>query len=309
MRTVPTRIAAAFAIAALVVGACGAAASPTPPPTPTIAPTVAATADAGPSDPPAGNGIAFDATTATIAVDGSDADWSAIEGATVTLEQLRLENLEPAEAAEIEFGPLDPVDVTLKVAHDGDNIYVLLEVPDAFDYDPADHNLSPSPVVMFRIDDPAAPHMGADEPDIDRGLGMVDMWHWELDCGPGITSGGQSVEGGDDPACNLDDEYSTNPSDREDDGGGDVVNADAENSLTGVWAHTAQASGAGAEGTWIFEMSRPLQTGDPQDTQFEVGSVAYVALAYFDPSEGEDGWTDTGHLQSAYSGWIEVTLN
>jgi len=59
---------------------------------------------------------------------------------------------------------------------------------------------------------------------------------------------------------------------------------------------------------WVFEMSRPLQTGDPQDAQFASGGVAQVALAYFDPSEGPEGWTDAGHLQSAYSGWIEVTL-
>ena len=58
----------------------------------------------------------------------------------------------------------------------------------------------------------------------------------------------------------------------------------------------------------VFEMSRPLQTGDPQDAQFASGGVAQVALAYFDPSEGPEGWTDAGHLQSAYSGWIEVTL-
>ncbi len=306
-RAPQARFLATMAAVALAIVACGGtpAATPTAPPAPTASPIPAT----NPATPPPAEAIAFDATTAAITVNGDDVDWAEIQGATVTLEQLRLSNLDPAEAAEIDFGPLDPIDVTLKVAHDGDNVYVLLEVPDGFDYDPADHNRSPSLAVMFRIDAPAAPHMGAKEPEIDNGLGMVDMWHWELDCAPGITSGGQAgVEGGDDAACNLDDEYSTNPSDREDDGGGDVENADAENSLTGVWTHSAQASGAGAAGTWIFEMSRPLQTGDPQDGQFAVGSLAYVALAYFDPSEGPDGWTDAGHLQSAYSGWIEVTF-
>jgi hypothetical protein len=33
-----------------------------------------------------------------------------------------------------------------------------------------------------------------------------------------------------------------------------------------------------------------------------------MALAYFDPSETAEGWTDAGHLQSADAGWIEVTL-
>ena len=252
--------------------------------------------------------IFFDAAAATITVDGDASDWDGIEGATVTLEQLRLENLDPADAAEIDFGPLDPVDVTFKVATDTDNIYVLLEVPGDFVYDPADHNLSASVAVMFPVDDPAAPHMGAEEPELDTSLGMVDIWHWELDCAPGEMSGGSDTATGDDPACNLDDEYSTTPEAREDDGGGDAANEAAENSLSGVWEHSARASGAGADGTWIFEFSRPLQTGDPQDAQFVSGGTAHVALAFFDPTEGTDGWSDAGHLQSAYNGWIEVTL-
>lgn len=304
MSEIRTRLAVAFAIAALVSAACGTAATTAPIGAETPSPAAGASASA----PAQGSAIAFEAASETIKVDGANTDWSAINGATITLEQLRLAGIDPAQAAEIEFGPLDPIDVTLKVANDGDKIYVLLEVPDDFDYDPADHNKSPSIAVMFRVDEPAAPHMGAEEPNIDRSLGMVDMWHWELDCGPGLESGGKGITGGDDPACNLDDEYSTNPNDREDDGGGNTANSAAENSLLGVWAHTGQASGAGATGTWIFEMSRPLQTGDAQDGQFEAGKIAYVALAYFDPDESTDGWTDVGHLQSAYSGWIEVTI-
>jgi len=315
MTTLRTRLLAAIAIAGLAAAACSAAATPAPTEAPTAAPPEASappptpmpgTSEPGGHEPAAM--IAFEAASATIAVDGDDADWSAIEGATVKLEQLRLENIDPSQAADIEFGPLDPVDVTFKVANDDKNIYVLLEVPGDFDYVPADHNLSASVAVMFRVDEPAAPHMGAEEPDIDKSLGIVDIWHWELDCGPGAVSGGKGIPGGDDPACNLDDEYATTPESREDDGGGDTDNPAAENSLTGVWEHTGRASGAGAAGTWIFEFSRPLQTGDPQDGQFASGSTAYVALAFFDPNEGPDGWSDAGHLQSAYNGWIEVML-
>ena len=312
MGTLRTRLMAGIAIAGLAAAACTAAATPTPTEAPTAAPTQAPTAAPtpmpSPSHEPGGDVIAFEAASATIAVDGDTSDWSAIEGATVKLEQIRLANLPPAQAAEIKFGPLDPVDVTFKVANDGKNVYVLLEVPGDFDYDPANHNLSASVAVMFRVDEPAAPHMGAEEPELDKSLGIVDIWHWELDCGPGAASGGKGIAGGDDPACNLDDEYSTKPESREDDGGGDVANAAAENGLTGVWEHTGRASGAGAAGTWIFEFSRPLQSGDPQDGQFASGSTAYVALAFFDPNEGPEGWSDAGHLQSAYSGWIEVTL-
>ena len=311
MSTIRVRLLASLALAALVVTACtGTAPSPSGEPSsaePTPGPSFA---EASATEPP-GHGeepmIAFTAASATMTVDGDASDWSEIEGATVNLEQIRLENLPPAVAAEIDFGPVDPVDVTFKVASDDENLYVILEVPGAFVYDAANHNLSASIAVMFRIDPPAAPHMGAEEPELDDSLGMVDIWHWELDCAAGETSGGGTGTG-DDPECNLDDEYSTTPERREDDGGGDVANADAENTLVGVWEHSARASGAGADGTWIFEMSRPLQTGDPQDAQFAGGGTAHVALAFFDPTEGAGGWTDAGHLQSAYNGWIEVTL-
>jgi hypothetical protein len=310
MGTIRTRLLATLAVAALAATACT---STTPSPSeplsagPSAGPSFAeasATAEPGHSEEPA---IAFTAASATITVDGDASDWSDIDGATVNLEQIRLENLPPAVAAEIDFGPVDPIDVTFKVASDDENLYVFLEVPGAFVYDAANHNMSPSIAVMFRIDPPAAPHMGAEEPELDNSLGMVDIWHWELDCAPGETSGGGTGTG-DDPECNLDDEYSTTPERREDDGGGDVANAAAENTLAGVWEHSARASGAGADGTWIFEMSRPLQTGDPQDGQFASGGTASVALAFFDPTEGAEGWTDAGHLQSAYNGWIEVTL-
>jgi hypothetical protein len=158
---------------------------------------------------------------------------------------------------------------------------------------------------MFRIDEAAPAHMGVEEKDLEASLGVVDIWHWELDCGPGEMTGGGDT--GDDPECNFDDEYAPNPGDREDDGGGDTPNnPTGENSLSGVWKHTATA--AGGDGTWIFEMSRPLQTGDTQDAQFASGEKALLALAYFDPSETPEGWTDAGHLQSADIGWLEVAL-
>lgn len=68
-------------------------------------PTATPTPVPSPSEEPGGNRIAFEAASATIAVDGDDSDWSAIEGATITLEQLRLANLDPLQAAEIRFGP------------------------------------------------------------------------------------------------------------------------------------------------------------------------------------------------------------
>ncbi len=66
--------------------------------------------------------------------------------------------------------------------------------------------------------------------------------------------------------------------------------------------------GQGASGSWIFELSRPLNTGDAQDAQLQPGSMANMALAYWDADETPDDWTDLGHLQSSSFGWIEVAL-
>ncbi|MFQ5873946.1 MAG: ethylbenzene dehydrogenase-related protein, partial [Dehalococcoidia bacterium] len=229
-------------------------------------------------------------------VDGSVADWSGIAATTVTLEQI-------APIPGEEWGEVAPIDVDLRVAADSSNIYVLMEVFDDYDYVADDHGLSAALGVMFLIDPTAAPHMGSEEDDLETSLGMVDIWHWELDCGPGELSGGNDAPSGNDPDCNLDDEYSTTPEEREDDG-----TAQAENSLAGVWEHTARAQGQGADGTWIFEMSRPLNTGDPEDAQLSLGGTAQIALAYWDADENPDGWSDAGHLTSANSGWIKVSL-
>jgi hypothetical protein len=284
--------------------------------TPTAEPTAAdeqPTEEVGetPTEPADGEHaeISLDAASATITVDGDNSDWAGIEGVTVPMEQIEI----PEGVDWDEPNPLDPINATLKVATDADNIYVLLEVPDDYDFNLEDHNFSASPNVMWLIDAAAGPHMGAADEDLEESLGMVDIWHWELDCDAGVMSGGGDPGSGDDPDCNLDDEYATEPESREDDGGvdedtGAVPNATAENSLAGVWEHTARAQGAGADGTWIFEMSRPLQTGDTEDAQFASGGTALVALAYFDADESLEGWTDTGHLQSSDSGWIEVTL-
>jgi hypothetical protein len=309
-------LASAIILTAVVGVACGgggeedetatppqatAPSEPTTAPEPTAAaePTTAEAEDEGEEEQ--GPTIALDAASATITVDGDDSDWADIEGAEFDIEQI-----EVPPGSDIEFDPVAPKDATLKVASDGTNVYVLVEVDDTYDYVADDPHLSAAIAMMFRIDDPAPPHMGAEESDLDTSLGMVDIWHWELDCGPGETSGGQGIAGGDDPTCNLDDEFSTTPEDREDDGGGDIANPNAENGLTGAWTHTATAPGG--EGKWIFEMSRPLSTGDPQDAQLTSGGTANMAIAYWDPEESETGWSDAGHLQSAEHGWIEVTL-
>ncbi len=235
----------------------------------------------------------FEAPVATITVDGDPSEWDGVTGFDMVLEP-------------IEIADVAPVPATIKVAHDNTSIFVLFAVADDFDWSPVDAHLSGAPAVMWSVETAAGPHMGGDDPSGRPGQGMVDIWYWRLECPSGRPSGG-AVSGpgdgdpGDDAACGLDDEWATDPSTNEDDAG-----PLAENSLLGVFTHSNPIDGG--EGTWFFEMSRPLKTGDPQDAQFTVGGVAHLALAYWDPDARDDGWGRIDHLQSSYLGWLDVRL-
>jgi hypothetical protein len=236
---------------------------------------------------------AVGAPVAAITVDGDPAEWADIEGLEFTMEAIADEEVESKDA-------------TFKAAHDDEFLYVLFTVDDDYDWNADDAHLSAALAVSWGIDAGAGPHMGAEEPERESSLGMVDIWHWELECGIGEEMGGRVSGPGDgdpgnDDACNFDDEWSTTPEEREDDNG-----EGAENSLLGVFTHTDPVEGA--DGTWFFEMSRPLQTGDAQDGQFEVGGTGLLALAYWDADNSSEGWDDAEHVQTSNQGFIEVTL-
>ena len=239
----------------------------------------------------------LDAPMAAITVDLDISDWDGIAGLDMTLVGIEGEDVDDQAA-------------NVKVAHDGEFLYMLFSVSDDYDFNIDDHKLSPAIGVMWAITSGAGSAMGATEDDQDTSLGLVDIWHWELDCDFGAEQGGRvggPGEGkplGNDDACNFDDEYSTDPETREDDG--NDGEAGAENSLLGVWMHTNPV--ADGEGTWYFEMSRPLQTGDAQDAQFTVGGTVLLAMAYWDPDNSVEGWDDATHAVSSIDGWIQVTL-
>ncbi len=266
----------------------------------TSAPATPAAGTPAAGTPAASGGLSLVAGVASISLDGQMDDWADVPGLQVPLTAIPEDFREEPTAA-------GDFTATLKVATDGANIYVLVAVPDGYDFVLENHRLSPALGVEWLIDAGASAQMGAAPPDLKDETGMVDIWHWELDCGPGELSGG-SFPTGNDPDCNLDDEYATLTDQREDD--------DADNSLTGSWDHTARAQGIGADGTFVFEMARPLQTGDPQDAQFELGGTAFLALAYWDGNEGREkdgGWTDAGHAvsldaEAGAEGWIEIVF-
>jgi hypothetical protein len=185
-------IAASLTLLAVACGGGGdGETADTPAPKATTAPataapkaTAVATTGASQTTPAA---TKFTAAKTAITVDGSDADWASVQGATIPLKQIDVSKLDPAQVAdlEIDIGKLSPTSATLKVAADEKNIYVLVEVEDGFDYnaDPTKHNFSPSLGVMFRIDSAAPPTMGVKVEDRDR-LGVVYIWHWSLTADP-----------------------------------------------------------------------------------------------------------------------------
>lgn len=223
-----------------------------------------------------------------IVVDGFADDWAGVTGTTVTL-------IRPFATSERLVNGL-----TVKVAYDDANIYVLILIQDDFDYNATNHDLSASLAVLWQIDPTATADMGG-------GTGNVDIWHWELDSGPGVPAGGPNYLNGNDPAGNFDDEWSSSVTNRFDD--------TLANELYGVWSHT-NMSAPGALGTWIFEMRRSLTTSDTlkQDRQFAVGGTVGMAVAYWDPDETALGWTPSGHYASCRDpatldfSWILVTL-
>jgi hypothetical protein len=227
-----------------------------------------------------------------ITIDGLIGDWDGVPVTKITMIQ-----------------PLSPdnkmVDgLELRVAYDDSNIYVLAIITDDFDYNVTHHRNSAALAVLFAVDEAATPDMGG-------GTGYVDIWHWELDTGPGVVAGFNLLSG-DDPVGNLDDEYALSIFDRHDDA--------TANELYGSWAHT-DMSAVGAEGEWIFEMKRSLTTSDTlkQDAQFVIGETVKLSIAYWDADEtGEpgvlNGWTDAGHYATCKDpatldfSWIDVEL-
>jgi len=230
---------------------------------------------------------------AGITIDGMIGDWTGVSGTTITL-------IRPyATTDRIENG------LEIRVAYDDSNVYVLVLINDDYDYNSTDHHKSGAIAVLFAIDEAATPDMGGDK-------GYVDIWHWELDVGPGVVAG-FNLTSGNDPVGNLDDEYAKSITNRHDD--------TLANEVYGAWSHT-NTSAVGAKGKWIFEFKRPLTTSDTlkQDIQFEIGKTYKMAVAYWDADEkGEpgvnNGWTGSGHYSTCtdpetldFSSWIEVTF-
>ena len=114
---------------------------------------------------------------------------------------------------------------------------------------------------------------------------------------------------GNDHTSNSDDEFSVHPCIRDDDASSkDHLSSYLQrdmytyrNQLRYAWSHSAINSyqypfaSNGANGTYVFELSRPLMTNENTDVQFSVGGDGYYSFALWVPPEVGSEWTAAGH--------------
>lgn len=114
---------------------------------------------------------------------------------------------------------------------------------------------------------------------------------------------------GNDHTSNSDDEFSVHPCIRDDDASSKAYLSrylqretyTYRNQLRYAWSHSAINSyqypfaDNGADGTYIFEFSRPLTTNENTDVQFSVGGDSYYSFALWIPPAVGGEWTAAGH--------------
>jgi hypothetical protein len=241
-------------------------------------------------------------------LDGNLKDWSKVQGI-----ETDLYNIFSVEY----YGGA----ATYKCLYDNSHIYFALSIPGPYRFDSADNHKCASVSTMFKVGKLATfVDMGGCQDALFEGAcssGVppqcdeyrVDIGaHWELS---GTEQGtlyamDSTLVSGNDPVANLDDEYAVSPYCRFDDGG-----EGAGNEWSGAWAHT-NSSEIGAEGDYLFELSRLLQT-KTNATDLQVlspGDTYSFGIAYWDPFETEaTGWSDADHfLTGCANQWIDLVL-
>jgi hypothetical protein len=242
-------------------------------------------------------------------LDGDIAEWSHITGMEIPLYAPLTSELYAPGKAEV------------KCAHSEDRLFLTLSVPGKYRFSADSNNLCAAIGTMMRIGEDASfygmggcleAQGGCDA--ITGGVPTecdayrVDIGaHWELaSTRQGVTYPINTNSGtGDDPVGNKDDEYAVSPFCRLDDDG-----AGAGNAWAGAWSHSAGTEEEGADGTYIFELSRLLKTASTTTTaQMTIGETYDFGLGFWDPNQKEDGWSDSNHYVSGCaSDWLQLTL-
>lgn len=240
-------------------------------------------------------------------LDGDLNDWASVEGITSSLQM-------------ITGTPYEAGDATLKCTYDSENIYFAFEFPGAYKFNASSDELSAAIGTMTKVGVMATFYNMGGCPDAMGGCGeegiipdtcvdyVVDIGaHWELSTteqGVEYALDANMTSGtGDDPIANKDDEFAVTPYCRFDDN-----DSSSSNEWSGAWKHTNPTDGM--DGTYIFELSRLLKTGSSAtDAQYVAGQAYDFGVAFWDPFETENGWTDAGHyVTGCGSKWMELEL-
>ncbi|KAG0610507.1 hypothetical protein M758_7G071800 [Ceratodon purpureus] len=260
-----------------------------------------------------------------VTVDGLAADWSSVSGSSFQLNPALTDdsaNAYPGGSMQI------------KVAHDGHDVFFLVQVPGAYMFDANEQNMA-AMALMFPIGDDATYHNmgGCPEPagvcNSTNCFGHeVDLIHFELNQAiPGRLYGGNladSINGtGRDSIGKLNDAYAFNPHCRSYDGmtPSGLLTGGGLNNWRGSWTHSTTDTAYGlvatdspfgaldGAGTYTFEFARPLRTSDvlQQDAQFTIGSTHGMAAAFWFPTGANSGWQPYQHY-SASCDWLQLEI-
>jgi hypothetical protein len=213
-----------------------------------------------------------------------------------------------------------PGNVKIQCVYDADNIYFLYQIPGKYMFDATDNHKCAALGTMFQKGEEAEMYNMGNCPLSDavnceavpEGCApwAVDILHWELKTTERATTYLPNEGSGDDPIANKDDEFAVGPWCRVDDNFG----TSPGNEWTGAHDFMTDATDApvedGTEGHYVFEISRPLTTpGIETDVQLKPGTELGYAVAFWDPYETDEGWTDLGHVVTGCSkDWIALRL-
>ncbi|XP_024397372.1 uncharacterized protein [Physcomitrium patens] len=260
----------------------------------------------------------------SITIDGLDVDWSSVKRNSFALNPALTDDPDTAYPS----GSME-----IKVAHDGRDIFFLLQIPGAYKFDVNEKNMA-AISLMFPVGDDATYHNMGGCPEASTTCNAtscfgheVDLLHFEINQAiPGRLYGeniADSLNGtGRDSFGKLNDGYAWNPHCRSYDGmtPTGVVTGGGQNNWRGSWTHSttdtkyglvAADSPYGAldgTGTYTFEFARPLRTNDAlqQDVQFTIGSTHGMSAAFWYPVAGS-AWMPYQHY-SVSCDWLQLEI-
>ena len=242
-------------------------------------------------------------TTSPPTIDANDSDWAGVE-----VFESPLTGALTSEA-------YTAGNMKIQCAYDDTNIYFFYQFPGKYMFDSSDNHKCAAVATMFQMGEkatlfnmggcPLSEAVNCDTAPEGCVPYVVDIAaHWELKDTERAVMYGPNDGTGDDPIANKDDEFAVGPWCRDDD-----LGENPGNEWSGAWDFLEDATD-GAEGYYVFELSRPLTTPSPEtDVQLKAGTEVNFGIAFWNPDETQNGWSNAGHVVTACSpGWDWIGL-